>query len=281
MKSIATLVVVAILAASLQVTHAVDCTDQLCTATVSVTQQFTGPNCTGNFTLVVGTNYTQRCEQQFNPGWNSSTSYQCDQNSLATLTYDNLQCAGKPSKYLNPIGLCQSSGAVSYASWCNRESVGTPKAYPSPSTDVPVLPKYSGASCSATTGCSEKLGTLYLYSAAGCPTSSIQEVAPPSAYLSGDAMEFGICYVNNRTDGNYDNRLNFRATCANGYYSYGATVGCGSSAPGVGGFSFPTDTCIQVDVGQWTKITCKGSGAGVLSASSLFAFLILAIALIF
>lgn len=286
MKSIAALILVVVLALSIQALAA-DCTAETCTSKILVTQSFDTPDCTGNYTLQPSTNYTETCQTySTGPEFNSSRAFTCSANAgFVTKTYVDSNCASGDSPFLqqSAIGVCvRLSETSSASSWCNAQSVGTPKPLKT-ALNVSILPQLNDFMCNTTTGCDKSYGTIYLYNAAGCNAANLQYAYPPLFALGSSlAPRLGTCYVNNATTDDYDDRVNSIATCSNGQFvNKNFQNGCGSDAILVDSLALSTDRCYQSNSNQWFIIKCGGSSASTLTTAPFIMVIFLLAFLLF
>lgn len=292
MNSVLLVALLALLAVTAQYAHAQDlCTDETCTSTVTVTQRFTSTDCTGNFTLRVGSNYTVACEVEVE-GYNTTYARACSASrgftQLTVADAASSSCGDKPTTTLvTAMGYCRQTGpASSTVLWCNQDAISdTFKPAKLPLTAA-VLPE--SYACNITTGCTDGTGTLRTFTDPTCSPSSATNARPASAFENA-ALVIDTCYVSNSSiTVDYDARYNLIATCNNGQFAITYSKGgCGASANPISTRSYPTDTCIRQDTNVWISFSCPASAPSPSDASALtiasgrFLFAIFIVAFLF
>lgn len=300
MKHISIIVLVALWAVSGHIALAQVCTDELCTSTVSVNQQFTTPNCTGESTVVRAFNYTQSCIFDYGTNFNSTYSQGCSSAGFfVRYHYRTNSCPQTPSPHLvreTAVGVCVATGASSsYINWCNQASISSNFKPVKLATNATAVARL--LACNVTTGCTNGTGTLTAYTSSNCAAVNATEAYPPSLFVGG-ALRPGICYIGSYArkrsvsgsflDGAFleaestfvtASDRNAFATCRDGFYTATlSTGGCGSSANKISTITVPTDTCFPYN-GGWVKITCP-SDASKLVAGPLVLILLFFVLLV-
>lgn len=199
MKRIAIVALIAFLAVAAHFADAQDCTDELCTSTVGVTQDFASPDCSGNSTVSVSSfrNYTERCSVERGPSSNITTLRQCSAKTGFSITADyfSSSCSKNSKSVLQAetVGVClQTAASTSQIVWCNKASISTKfraaKLASNATTFGPVN------ACNMTTGCTNGTGTMWIYDAANCAAENLTQVAAAS-FLAGGSLLTDTCYI--------------------------------------------------------------------------------------
>lgn len=234
----------------------------------TVTQRFTGENCTGDYTLDDGNglNTTAGCSQtgMFPSGTFSSyesATFTCSVSTgvvqTAYINPDSFNCDASTlnSRLSVPVDQCVRANDAWTALRCSRRDAesSAPLVVPQPvSMDAAPTQSLPSGGCNVTAGCGANYATMRLYSNPDC-SSEVLSAISPFGFAVPIFPALDTCYIS----GNMSSSLNIKATCAEGLHTISWTTGgCGPSADPHQALSLPTDKCIYYEPGKYGIVSC-------------------------